>query len=119
MPLTVQAVLAAATLDVTLGALQRREPIQRDPRAFGGADGLRFSHGLIRDAAYRFLPKETRSELHERLALWLDRAAEQPLGEQEEVVGYHLEHARGWRGASLRWTSRLQLWTDPDWGLHR
>jgi predicted ATPase/class 3 adenylate cyclase len=86
-----------ATLDVTLDALQRRELIQRDPRAFGGADGLRFSHGLIRDAAYRFLPKETRSELHERLAHWLDRAAEQPLGEQEEVVGYHLEQAYQYR----------------------
>jgi class 3 adenylate cyclase/tetratricopeptide (TPR) repeat protein len=85
------------TLDVTLGALQRRELIQRDPRAFGGDDGLRFAHGLIRDAAYRFLPKETRSELHERLANWLDRAAEQPLGEQEEVVGYHLEQAYHYR----------------------
>jgi predicted ATPase/class 3 adenylate cyclase len=86
-----------AMLDVTLGALQRRELIQRDPRAFGGADGLRFSHGLIRDAAYQFLPKETRSELHERLAHWLDRTAEQPLGEQEEVVGYHLEQAYHYR----------------------
>ncbi len=86
-----------ATLDVTLGALQRREPFQRDPRAFGGADGLRFSHGLIRDAAYQFLPEETRSELHERLALWLDRAAEQPLGEQEEVIDYHLEQAYRYR----------------------
>jgi predicted ATPase/class 3 adenylate cyclase len=86
-----------ATLDASLGALQRRELIQRDPRAFGGDDGLRFSHGLIRDAAYRFLPKETRSELHERLATWLDRAAEQPLAEQEEVVGYHLEQAYHYR----------------------
>ena len=86
-----------ATLDATLGALQRRELIQRDPRAFSGDDGLRFSHGLIRDAAYRFLPKETRSELHERLAGWLDRATEQPLGEQEEVVGYHLEQAYHYR----------------------
>jgi hypothetical protein len=87
-----------ATLDVTLGALQRRELIQRDPRAFGGADGLRFSHGLIRDAAYRFLPKETRSELHERLALWLDRGGRgSQLGEQEEVVGYHLEQAYHYR----------------------
>jgi predicted ATPase/class 3 adenylate cyclase len=86
-----------ATLDATLGALQRRELIQRDPRAFGGDDGLRFAHGLIRDAAYRFLPKETRSELHERLALWLDEAARQQLGEQEEVVGYHLEQAYHYR----------------------
>ena len=86
-----------ATLEVTLGALQRRELIQPDPRAFGDDDGLRFSHGLIRDAAYGFLPKETRSELHERLATWLDRAAPQPLGEQEEVVGYHLEQAYRYR----------------------
>jgi predicted ATPase/class 3 adenylate cyclase len=86
-----------ATLDATLGALQRRELVQPDPRAFGGDDGLRFAHGLIRDAAYRFLPKQTRSELHERLAIWLDRAAEQPLGEQEEVVGYHLEQAYHYR----------------------
>jgi len=86
-----------ATLDATLGALQRRELVQPDPRAFGGDDGLRFAHGLIRDAAYRFLPKQTRSELHERLAIWLDRAAGRPLGEQEEVVGYHLEQAYHYR----------------------
>jgi class 3 adenylate cyclase/tetratricopeptide (TPR) repeat protein len=86
-----------ATLHATLNALQRRELVQRDPRAFAGDDGLRFSHGLIRDAAYRFLPKETRSELHERLAMWLDQATEQPLGEQEEVVGYHLEQAYHYR----------------------
>jgi class 3 adenylate cyclase/tetratricopeptide (TPR) repeat protein len=86
-----------ATLDATLGALERRELIQRDPRAFGGDDGLRFAHGMIRDAAYRFLPKETRSELHERLAYWLDEAARQQLGEQEEVVGYHLEQAYHYR----------------------
>jgi predicted ATPase/class 3 adenylate cyclase len=82
-----------ATLDATLAALERRELVHRDARAFGGSDGVRFAHGLIRDAAYRFLPKETRSELHERLAAWLERAAEQRLGEQEEVIGYHLEQA--------------------------
>jgi predicted ATPase/class 3 adenylate cyclase len=86
-----------ATLDATLGALERRELVQRDPRAFGGDDGLRFAHGLIRDAAYRFLPKETRSELHERLATWLEQAAQQRPGEQEEVIGYHLEQAYRYR----------------------
>jgi predicted ATPase/class 3 adenylate cyclase len=86
-----------AALDATLGALRRRELIEPDPRSFGGDDGLRFAHGLIRDAAYRFLPKETRSELHERLAGWLERVAEPRLGEQEEVVGYHLEQAYHYR----------------------
>jgi class 3 adenylate cyclase/tetratricopeptide (TPR) repeat protein len=86
-----------ANLDQTLGALERRQLIQPEPRAFRGDDGLRFAHGLIRDAAYRFLPKETRSELHERLATWLEQAASQQLGEQEEVVGYHLEQAYRYR----------------------
>jgi class 3 adenylate cyclase/tetratricopeptide (TPR) repeat protein len=87
----------AATLDQTLAALERRELVRPDPHAFGGDDGVRFAHGLIRDAAYQFLPKATRSELHERLARWLERAAEQLLSEQEEVVGYHLEQAYHYR----------------------
>jgi predicted ATPase len=86
-----------ATLDEILAALERRELIRPDPRALGGDDGVRFAHGLIRDAAYQFLPKATRSQLHERLAGWLERAAEQQLGEQEEIVGYHLEQAYHYR----------------------
>jgi predicted ATPase/class 3 adenylate cyclase len=86
-----------ATLDETLAALERRELVRRDPRAFGGDDGVRFAHGLIRDAAYGFLPKATRSELHERLAAWLEQAARQRPGEQEEVIGYHLEQAYRYR----------------------
>jgi len=87
----------SAALDDTLAALERRELVRPDPQAFGGDDGVRFAHGLIRDAAYQFLPKATRSELHERLAGWLERAADQRLGEQEEVVGYHLEQAYHYR----------------------
>ena len=52
-------------------------------------DDFRFRHVLIRDAAYERIPKERRSELHERFAGWLE-----PRGpEFEEIVGYHLEQA--------------------------
>jgi class 3 adenylate cyclase/tetratricopeptide (TPR) repeat protein len=84
-------------LDQTLAALERRELIRPDPHAFGADDGIRFAHGLVRDAAYQFLPKATRSQLHERLAGWLDQAANQRLAELEEVVGYHLEQAYRYR----------------------
>jgi class 3 adenylate cyclase/tetratricopeptide (TPR) repeat protein len=84
-------------LDQTLVALERRELIRPDPHAFGADDGVRFAHGLVRDAAYQFLPKATRSQLHERLAGWLERTAEQRLAELEEVVGYHLEQAYRYR----------------------
>jgi class 3 adenylate cyclase/tetratricopeptide (TPR) repeat protein len=84
-------------LDQTLAALERRDLIRPDPHAFGADDGVRFAHGLVRDAAYQFLPKATRSRLHERLAGWLEQTAEQRLAELEEVVGYHLEQAYRYR----------------------
>jgi class 3 adenylate cyclase/tetratricopeptide (TPR) repeat protein len=52
-------------------------------------DTFRFRHLLIRDAAYERIPKELRSELHERFADWLDGRGE----EFEEIGGYHLEQA--------------------------
>ena len=51
---------------------------------------------LIRDAAYDSLPKETRAELHERFADWLDQHG-QELIELDEVVGYHLGQAAQYR----------------------
>ena len=55
-------------------------------------DTFSFRHALIRDAAYARLPKELRSELHERFAHWLDGRGD----EFEEIVGYHLEQAHRW-----------------------
>ena len=52
-------------------------------------DAFRFQHALIRDAAYERIPKELRSELHERFAGWLDGRGD----EFDEVIGYHLEQA--------------------------
>jgi class 3 adenylate cyclase/tetratricopeptide (TPR) repeat protein len=69
-----------------LGALVRKELI-RPHEAI--EDAFRFRHILIRDAAYERIPKELRSELHERCAGWLDGRDE----EFDEVIGYHLEQA--------------------------
>jgi DNA-binding SARP family transcriptional activator/tetratricopeptide (TPR) repeat protein len=65
------------------GLIREREP----EKAF------RFHHVLIRDAAYATLPKEHRSELHERFARWLEA---QPTG-SDELVGFHLEQAHLYR----------------------
>ena len=69
-----------------LAALVRKELI-RPHEAI--EDTFRFRHMLIRDAAYERVPKELRSELHERFADWLDGRGE----EFDEVIGYHLEQA--------------------------
>jgi ATP/maltotriose-dependent transcriptional regulator MalT len=65
-----------------------------------------FAHLMMRDVAYQALPKSLRGDLHERLA---DRGAAF-IGERDEVIGYHLEQAHGYRrelGASGAALERL------------
>jgi class 3 adenylate cyclase len=78
-----------------LTALVRRELVRPDRAQLAGDDGFRFRHLLIRDAAYDSLPKSVRAELHERFGDWLVSHTE--LVELDEIVGYHLEQAVGYR----------------------
>ncbi|MGH2556543.1 MAG: hypothetical protein ACRDHO_12600, partial [Actinomycetota bacterium] len=80
-----------------LQALVRKELVRPDRSRFTGEDAFRFSHILIRDAAYAGTTKELRAGLHERFADWLERRAADRLTEFEEVVGYHLEQAHRYR----------------------
>ncbi|MCY7304387.1 MAG: AAA family ATPase, partial [Thermoleophilia bacterium] len=84
---------AAERADVAshLLSLVRKEMIRPDQPTYPNEEAFRFRHLLIRDAAYDSLPKETRAELHEAFAGWLDQTAN--LVEQDEIVGYHLERA--------------------------
>ena len=83
----------APVVDRCLTELVRKDVIRPDRSSFADDDAFRFRHMLIRDAAYRSLPKEARAELHERFAAWLERVAEPRLHELEEILGYHLEQA--------------------------
>ena len=78
-------------LDRALIGLVQRQLIRPDRPDFAGEDAFRFSHALIRDAAYAGMPKRLRGELHERLADWL-RARPHVA---DETVGFQLEQA--WR----------------------
>ena len=53
-----------------------------------------FRHVLIQQAAYRGMTMQTRGELHERAADWLEAEAVQ---KSDETVGYHLERAYQYR----------------------
>jgi predicted ATPase len=101
------------TLDTPLNdgllALVRRDLIRPDTADFAGESAFRFRHGLIRDAAYRSLPKNARADLHERHAAWLERTAGDRLREFEEIVGYHLEQAFRYRAALGAQDSRAAL----------
>ena len=74
----------AARAAALLAELVERELVQ---------DAYRFRHILIRDAAYRALPKRSRAELHEAYARWLERKAGERVVEYEEILGYHFEQA--------------------------
>jgi class 3 adenylate cyclase/tetratricopeptide (TPR) repeat protein len=83
----------AADLDAHLEELSDRTMIRPGASAFAGEQALRFTHILVRDAAYEQMLKETRAELHERFASWVQQKAGERAGEYEEILGYHLEQA--------------------------
>jgi hypothetical protein len=72
------------------------------PRPVGasGETGFRFTHILVRDAAYDLLPKRRRADLHVAYAEWLgrvDRVGALPT----RWWGYHLEQAYEYRSPQL------------------
>ena len=76
-----------------LMGLVQKQLLRPDRPEFAGEDAFRFSHALIRDAAYSGMPKRLRGELHERMAGWL-RTKPHVL---DEILGYHLEQACRYR----------------------
>jgi tetratricopeptide (TPR) repeat protein len=70
----------------SLSALVRKDLIR--PHETVG-DSFWFRHILIRDAAYARVPKEVRSQYHERFAGWLENRGD----EFQEIIAYHLEQA--------------------------
>ena len=77
-------------------SLVRKQFVRPERSDIPETEALAFRHLLLRDAAYEAISKATRADLHERFAGWLDAAAGS-LGEQDEIVGYHLEQAYRYR----------------------
>jgi class 3 adenylate cyclase/tetratricopeptide (TPR) repeat protein len=94
---TLAALTEEGELDAQLERLVHKDLVRADQASVSSEEAYRFRHILIRDAAYHGIPKETRAELHERLATWLERARPGRLREYEEILGYHLEQAHRYR----------------------
>ncbi len=88
---------ARTTLLRHLAALERREFVEPEKSTLPFESAYRFRHVLIQEAAYRSLPKERRAELHERFAVWLERTPARISGDEDEILGYHLEQAVSYR----------------------
>ena len=89
--------ISPETLRPDVGAhlmtLERRQLIKPAPSDLAGQDAYRFRHLLVRDAAYREIPKAVRAEIHESFADWLEQTSGERQVEHQEIVGYHLEQA--------------------------
>jgi class 3 adenylate cyclase/tetratricopeptide (TPR) repeat protein len=85
---------ARSRVATQLQSLMRKELIRPDETDLEQEDAFRFTHILVRDAAYRAIPKATRADMHERLAAWIEERTAGLAGEYDEIVGYHLERAR-------------------------
>ncbi|HEV8157122.1 MAG TPA: AAA family ATPase, partial [Gaiellales bacterium] len=79
-------------VDAALDGLVQRELIRSDRSEFANEVGYRFSHILVRDAAYELLSKRRRADLHVAYVRWLlTRYDRGPAA--DEIAGYHLEQA--------------------------
>jgi len=96
---------ARAPLSRNLQTLVAKGLVQRGPGRTPHEE-YSFRHILIRDAAYRSIPKSLRAELHHRYADWLEATASGSFPARSEILGYHLEQ-------SVRY--RTELWpADPQ-----
>ncbi len=86
------AALASDEVDAALGALIRRDLVRTEPSDIAGEEALRFTHVLVRDAAYTAMSKSRRSELHLRLARWLEKRSD-AASVVGPFVGHHLAQA--------------------------
>lgn len=84
-------------IESALESLRRKELVEPAGTYWIDEPVYRFHHVLIRDAAYRRLLKETRADVHERMADWLERKTSGVLGEHEELIGFHLEQAHEYK----------------------
>ncbi|MGH2462772.1 MAG: ATP-binding protein [Candidatus Limnocylindria bacterium] len=81
----------------SLQTLTRREFVSPDRAELTGREAFRFRHQLIRDAAYQAIAKQSRAELHEGFADWLESSLGERLDEYRPILAYHLEQAARYR----------------------
>jgi class 3 adenylate cyclase len=84
---------SSTAVSALLESLRRKELVEPDGTYWIDEPVYRFHHVLIRDAAYRRVLRQTRAELHERLARWLESKVSARVSEYEELIGFHLEQA--------------------------
>jgi class 3 adenylate cyclase/tetratricopeptide (TPR) repeat protein len=94
--------IAPEPLDVegSLAEASRRDFVVATDEAVLGGRAYRFRHALIREVAYRGVPKATRWRLHDATSRWIERASGDRLQEHADLVAHHAEQAY-WTAAEV------------------
>jgi class 3 adenylate cyclase/tetratricopeptide (TPR) repeat protein len=105
--------LARATVESGLMELQRRDFMQvRTDSTVAYEPECTFRHVLVRDLAYRRLPRERRAQQHHRAADWLDALTSTRSADVAELLAHH-------RVVALDLATRLGLdlepYAEPAW----
>ena len=81
-------------LEVTLRALQRRGLLRRSSTSSISSElELSFAHALIRDVAYRRLPRPARSRLHGAVTSWLETVTDEGMLDRADLMAWHATQA--------------------------
>ena len=80
----------AAGVRIALRDLARAELVRRVPTStVAGQDEYAFWHALVRDVAYRSLPRKVRAARHLAAARWLEQLAGDRVADHAELLAHH------------------------------
>jgi tetratricopeptide (TPR) repeat protein len=86
--------MTATQVQTALDMLESREFIvKRSNLTFTGETEYSFRNVLMRDVAYKSLPKALRGEAHAHVAAWIESKAGDRLREFADLLAYHYEQA--------------------------
>jgi DNA-binding SARP family transcriptional activator len=103
-PTTLTSIDPRPDLGQALGALESRGLVVTRPRSsLPGETELSFRHGLVREVAYRSIPRGRRCRSHAAAGRWLEQLEADRREEFIDLFAHHFEAASAPRDAALAW----------------
>ena len=103
-PTTLESIDPRPDLNEALGVLESRGLVVTRPRSsLPGETELSFRHGLVREVAYRSIPRGRRCRSHAAVGRWLEQLEGDRREEFVDLFAHHFEAASAPGDAALAW----------------
>ena len=103
-PTTLESIDPRSDLTEALGALESRGLVVTRPRSsLPGETELSFRHGLVREVAYRSIPRGRRCRSHAAVGRWFEQLEGDRREEFVDLFAHHFEAASAPGDAALAW----------------